>query len=163
MLGKRMIVGVALLVAGCGATERRDEGRATQAAIDNSAEATLVPVATPTPGASASASATPTPTPAPSASGTSADATPYLGRWIGVEGMVLNVASVPTGVTLDMQYDLDNRGTFAGTVGPQGIAFTRNGLAETLKPGDGAATGLKYLADKRDCLIVKSGEGYCRD
>jgi hypothetical protein len=161
MLGKRMIVGVALLAAGCSANERRDEGRATQAAIDNSAEATLVPAASPTPTPSASASATPTP--GPSASGTSADATPYLGRWIGVEGMVLNVAAVPAGVTLDMQYDLDNRGTFAGTVGPQGIAFTRNGLAETLKPGDGAATGLKYLADKRDCLIVKSGEGYCRD
>ncbi len=30
-----------------------------------------------------------------------------------------------------------------------------------LRAGDGEATGLKWLADK-DCLIVATGEGYCR-
>jgi hypothetical protein len=28
---------------------------------------------------------------------------------------------------------------------------------------DGARTGMKWLADKRDCLTVAFGEGYCRD
>ncbi len=155
------IVVAAMLLGGCGAAERRSEGRATQAEIDNSAQATIAPpvAPTPTPGESATA----TPTPVASASDTPVDTARYLGRWTGVEGMFLVVAPSPEGVTLDMQYDLDHRATFAGTVGADGIAFTRGGMAETLRPGDGAATGLKWLADKRDCLVVKTGEGYCRD
>ena len=39
----------------------------------------------------------------------------------------------------------------------------RNGVAETAVPGNGDAAGLKYLAGKQDCLVVKPGEGYCRD
>ena len=31
------------------------------------------------------------------------------------------------------------------------------------EPTDGDATGLKYLAGKKDCLTVEPGEGYCRD
>lgn len=157
MRGKWIVV-AAVVLGGCGADERRSEGRATQAEIDNSAQATIAPppvVPTPTAGA--------TPTPVASASDTPVDAARYLGRWTGVEGMFLVVAPSPGGVTLDMQYDLDHRATFAGTVGADGIAFTRGGIAETLTPGDGAATGLKWLADKRDCLVVKTGEGYCRD
>lgn len=87
----------------------------------------------------------------------------YLGRWIGVEGMYLNVTRREEGgVTLDMQWDLDHRGTFAGAVTAEGLRFMRNGVAETAVPGDGDATGLKWLAGKKDCLIVKTGEGYCR-
>lgn len=85
------------------------------------------------------------------------------GGWIGVEGMYLNVSPVSAGrYTLDMQYDLDNRGSFAGTAQGDGIAFERGGIREKLRPTDGAATGLKYLAGKTDCLTVKPGEGYCR-
>lgn len=87
----------------------------------------------------------------------------YLGRWVGVEGMYLNVAKGSgDGVTLDMQWDLDHKGTFDGKVTPAGIAFTREGKELLLKPTDGDATGLKYLAGKKDCLTVASGEGYCR-
>ncbi|MEH3102740.1 MAG: hypothetical protein PGN12_02405 [Sphingomonas phyllosphaerae] len=87
----------------------------------------------------------------------------YLGRWVGVEGMFLDVARREAGgVTLDMQWDLDHRGTFEGSVTAEGLRFMRNGVAETAVPGDGDATGLKWLAGKKDCLIVKSGEGYCR-
>ena len=91
--------------------------------------------------------------------------TPDLtGRWVGVEGMVLTVADGdgPGTYTLTMQYDLDHKGVFAGTASGDGIAFTRDGQSLMLRPTDGAATGLKYLADKTDCLTVKSGEGYCR-
>lgn len=87
----------------------------------------------------------------------------YLGRWIGVEGMFLNVTRREAGgVSLDMQWDLDHRGTFAGSVTAEGLRFMRNGVAETAVLGDGDATGLKWLAGKKDCLVVKSGEGYCR-
>lgn len=87
----------------------------------------------------------------------------YLGRWIGVEGMYLNVTRrAGGGVMLDMQWDLDHRGTFVGSVAAEGLRFVRNGVAETAVSGDGDATGLKWLAGKSDCLIVKSGEGYCR-
>ncbi|RZT57060.1 hypothetical protein EV283_1118 [Sphingomonas sp. BK036] len=113
--------------------------------------------------------ATPKPKPAPD----------YAGRWIGVEGMVLDIAPAPTPAgagapaptpagapgryTLTMQWDLDNRGSFDGAAAGDTITFDRNGLRETLRPTDGAATGLKYLAGKTDCLTVKPGEGYCRD
>lgn len=88
----------------------------------------------------------------------------YLGRWTGVEGMYLVVAPKPGGgVTLEMQWDLDNKGTFDGSVTAEGLRFTRNGAAETAVHTDGNATGLRYLAGKQDCLTVKPGEGYCRD
>lgn len=88
----------------------------------------------------------------------------YVGRWTGVEGMYLIVTARPeSGVELEMQYDLDNKGTYTGSVTAEGLRFTRNGVAETATPSDGDATGLKYLAGKTDCLTVKPGEGYCRD
>jgi hypothetical protein len=63
-----------------------------------------------------------------------------------------------------MQYglDADAAGTFKGEAAEDGIAFTRPDGPQLLRAGDGAATGLKWLADKKDCLIVATGEGYCR-
>jgi hypothetical protein len=89
----------------------------------------------------------------------------YSGRWSGVEGMYLDIvpAGMPGRYTLTMQWDLDNKGTFDGTASGDTISFDRNGLHETLRPTNGDATGLKYLAGKTDCLTVKPGEGYCRD
>ena len=73
----------------------------------------------------------------------------YIGRWTGVEGMYLVVASKPGGgVTLDMQWDLDNKGTFDGSVTAEGLRFMRNDVAETAVHSNGDATGLKYLAGK---------------
>lgn len=87
----------------------------------------------------------------------------YVGRWIGVEGMFLDVAPrTGGGVTMEMQWDLDHRGTFEGSVTAEGLRFMRNGVAEIAVPGTGDQAGLKWLAGKKDCLIVKSGEGYCR-
>ena len=87
----------------------------------------------------------------------------YLGRWTGIEGMYLIVAAKPGGgLTLEMQWDLDNNGTFDGTVTADGLRFMRNGVEETAVHSNGQATGLKYLADKIECLTIKQGEGYCR-
>ena len=110
------------------------------------------------------ADASPGPATPPGPTGSAKEEADYLGRWTGVEGMYLVVASKPGGgVTLDMQWDLDNKGTFDGSVTAEGLRFMRNGVAESAVHTDGDATGLKYLAGKQDCLTVKSGEGYCRD
>jgi hypothetical protein len=100
-----------------------------------------------------------TPAPAPRAK----VAGDYLGRWRGVEGMFLTVTQAGGGgVSLEMQWDLDNKGTFPATVTPEGLRFTRGGETLVARPSDGDATGLKWLAGKKDCLTVKPGEGYCR-
>ena len=100
----------------------------------------------------------------PAPTDTSAEEADYLGRWTGVEGMYLVVASKPAGgVTLDMQWDLDHKGTFDGSVTAEGLRFMREGVTEIAVHTDGDAIGLKYLAGKQDCLTVKPGEGYCRD
>lgn len=90
----------------------------------------------------------------------------YLGKWVGVEGMVLNIAAKPGGgVMMDMRWGLDDdmTGKFDGSVTAEGLRFMRGGVAETAVFTDGDATGLKWLAGKTTCLTVKPGEGYCRD
>ncbi len=79
--------------------------------------------------------------------------------------MYLTIAGTgtPGRYRLDMQWDLDNAGTFDGTARGDTIVFERGGVRETLRPTDGEQTGLKYLAGKTRCLTVKPGEGYCRD
>lgn len=92
-------------------------------------------------------------------------ADPWLGRWTGVEGMYLDVAATdePGRYSLEMQYDLDNSGTFEGRRDGDAIAFERGGETLRLTRTDGEATGLRYLFGKEQCVTVASGEGYCRD
>lgn len=93
----------------------------------------------------------------------------WVGKWLGVEGLNLTIAkddSIGRGhYILTMKYglDADDEGTFKGEANEDGIAFTRPDGPQQLSAGDGEATGLKWLADKKDCLIVDTGEGYCRD
>ncbi|NJC33758.1 hypothetical protein GGR88_001232 [Sphingomonas jejuensis] len=88
----------------------------------------------------------------------------WVGRWVGVEGLVLNVAARPDGdYDLAMTWSLDDSGTFVGRPDGDSIVFERGGETRRLRAGTGADTGLKWLADKRDCLYVEPGEGYCRD
>ncbi|MEK9209959.1 hypothetical protein [Sphingomonas sp. 2378] len=93
-----------------------------------------------------------------------AKAPDYVGRWIGVEGMYLTIrhAATPGRYRLEMQWDLDHKGAFKGDAVGDAIVFERNGVRETLRPTNGDATGLKYLAGKTQCLTVKTGEGYCK-
>ena len=88
----------------------------------------------------------------------------YVGRYVGVEGMYLNIkhAATPGRYRMEMQWDLDHKGEFRGEQVGDAIVFERNGVRETLRPTNGDATGLKYLAGKTDCLTVKPGEGYCK-
>ncbi|CRM05937.1 MULTISPECIES: membrane lipoprotein lipid attachment site-containing protein [Pseudomonas] len=92
----------------------------------------------------------------------------WVGQWVGVEGLNLTIAkddAIGRGhYRLTMQYGLDatDSGTFKGEANEEGIAFVRPDGPQLLRAGDGEATGLKWLADKKDCLIVNTGEGYCR-
>lgn len=88
----------------------------------------------------------------------------WAGRWTGPEGMYVDVK--PLGKSqfeLEMQSNLDTKGTYSGSAEEHGIRFTRNGEKFLLYRANGDETGLKYLAGKKECLMVTSGEGYCRD
>ncbi|MCH4810816.1 hypothetical protein [Vreelandella neptunia] len=93
----------------------------------------------------------------------------WVGRWTGVEGLFLDIskneAAGPGHYLLEMQYglDADQSGTFEGQTTAEGIRFNREGGPQLLRAGDGEATGMKWLLEKEDCLVVATGEGYCRD
>jgi hypothetical protein len=100
--------------------------------------------------------------PAPVASSTDHSTDEWLGRWNGPEGTYLQISKNAGSYVLEIR-DLDGSRTFAGTAEGPRIAFTRDGQKEFLSVGDGRATGMKWLADKKNCLLTKLGEGWCRD
>ncbi|MGV7120640.1 hypothetical protein [Sphingopyxis sp. 550A] len=88
----------------------------------------------------------------------------WAGKWTGVEGMYATITTAEPGkYKLEMQSDLDTKGSYDGEDSEHGIKFKRGSEDLSLRRGSGDETGLKYLAGKKDCLIVKPGEGYCRD
>jgi hypothetical protein len=100
----------------------------------------------------------PTHSPAPVAKPTDA----WLGRWDGVEGTYLRLSKSGDQYVVEIQ-DLDGPKTFAGSADGNRVRFTRNGKTEFLSAGDGQATGMKWLTDKKDCLLTRAGEGWCRN
>ena len=88
----------------------------------------------------------------------------WVGKWIGVEGLVLDIQ--PAGergryvlsVTL-----LDGTKSYDGTADGDAIRFTRDGRPESIRAATGDQTGLKWLAGKQNCLMIQQGEGFCRD
>lgn len=92
------------------------------------------------------------------------DVAGWTGKWTGPEGLYANITPGIDGkIALEMQSDLDTKGSYEGTATADGISFKRGEETLLLKKATGDETGLKYLAGKKDCLTVKSGEGYCRD
>lgn len=93
----------------------------------------------------------------------------FMGTWIGVEGLYLTVdpnpVRGPDSYRLTMQYGTDaaDTATVIATLEDKALRFQRDGRDLALRRGTGDETGLKWLADKRDCLVVEPGEGYCRD
>lgn len=88
----------------------------------------------------------------------------WAGKWTGVEGMFVTITpGEPGKYKLEMQWGTDPGGSFDGTDSEHGIKFKRGNEDLSLRRGNGDETGLKYLAGKKECLIVKDGEGYCRD
>lgn len=91
----------------------------------------------------------------------------WIGKWVGVEGLVLEIAKGDAPgryrITNTWSVDAGDTGTFDGRASARGIVFRRGEERVRLVAGDGEATGLKWLAGKKDCLIAAPGEGYCRD
>jgi hypothetical protein len=111
----------------------------------------------------AASAATSAATPAPGAASTgkpSADG--WLGQWDGPEGTFLRLSDGDDGRYEVTVRNLDGPRTFAGTAAGDGITFERDGVVERLGATDGPGTGMKWLAEKSECLVVRAGEGWCR-
>ncbi|MDC7683382.1 hypothetical protein PQU92_08855 [Asticcacaulis sp. BYS171W] len=97
-----------------------------------------------------------------SASSAADVASDYVGRWIGPEGTSLEVTAREHDYVVSIT-NLDGPKEFTGTVVGNGIQIERDGQKFLIQHSNGAQTGMKWLADKRDCVTVTTGEGYCRD
>lgn len=129
-----------LLAAGCGERTARTAGDAPKAGeVASDPDARL-------PAASSSA---PRPT------------DQWVGQWNGPEGTFLKIEGGEGQYEVTVR-DLDGPRTFRGLAQDGHIRFQRDGVYESIRATDGAGTGMKWLQDKKDCLTVREGEGYCR-
>jgi hypothetical protein len=85
----------------------------------------------------------------------------WVGTWTGVEGLRIDIEKVGAAYKLHI-VNMDGEGDYSGVPDGEKIVFERAGKTETLTHGDGKATGLKWLADKTNCLVIQPGEGFCR-
>lgn len=86
----------------------------------------------------------------------------WLGTWNGPEGTFLRLAGGGGQYDITVQ-NLDGPRTFKGKAVGDRIEFERDGTKESVRATGGVETGMKWLSEKKDCLTVRSGEGYCRD
>ena len=86
----------------------------------------------------------------------------WTGRWIGPEGTDLVLTPHGNGYTVTIR-NLDGPRTFDGAIEGDEVRFVRDGKTESIHAGSGTDTGMKWLAGKKDCLVVAASEGYCRD
>ena len=85
----------------------------------------------------------------------------WLGTWKGPEGTSLEL--VGGGGMYDVTIrNLDGARAFRGRADGGGVTFERDGKRESIRPTDGAGTGMKWLRAEPNCLTVRVGEGYCR-
>lgn len=86
----------------------------------------------------------------------------WIGKWNGPEGTYLEILGGQGHYDVTVR-NLDGPRTFAGAGKGNTIVFERDGQQETLRATDGPQTGMKWLAEKKNCLTVRAGEGYCKD
>ena len=86
----------------------------------------------------------------------------WQGDWAGPEGTRMTLRATGPKVQVDF-LTLDGPRQFYGEWRGDHIVFSRSAEPETIRRGDGEATGMKWLAEKKNCLVIQSGEGYCRD
>jgi hypothetical protein len=104
----------------------------------------------------------PPPSRAPSTTyGSEVVADHWIGQWNGPEGTYLRISGINGRYEVTVM-NLDGPRTFTGTATGNGIEFERDGVRESLRATDGQGTGMKWLAEKSECLVVRPGEGYCR-
>ncbi len=85
----------------------------------------------------------------------------WLGQWNGPEGTFLQLSRSGDKLVVKIQ-SLDGAASYDGVAVGDRIEFQRDGKTASIRAGTGQQTGMKWLADKSDCLIVQTGEGYCR-
>lgn len=85
----------------------------------------------------------------------------WVGKWAGPEGTYLEITQVAGRYTVNI-HNLDGTRTFPAEILEDGLTFQRDGVPEFIRATDGKGTGMKWLADKSDCLGIRAGEGYCR-
>lgn len=86
----------------------------------------------------------------------------WLGKWNGPEGTFIEISGSSGTYTITIA-DLDGPKQFQGKSKGNQIMFERNGITEIIQASDGVGTGMKWLADKSNCLRVREGEGWCRE
>jgi hypothetical protein len=89
-------------------------------------------------------------------------ADPWLGTWFGPEGTFVDITRHGERYTLMVQ-TLDGPASYQAVLEDDALVFERDGKPLTLRRTDGKGTGMKWLADRKDCLTVAPGEGFCRD
>lgn len=86
----------------------------------------------------------------------------WLGQWNGPEGTYLLLAKNGAQYSVKIQ-SLDGPATYEGIAAGDRVEFKRDGKTETIRAGSGNETGMKWLLEKKNCLVIKQGEGFCRD
>ena len=86
----------------------------------------------------------------------------WLGKWVGPEGTYLVLSKNADKYVIEI-HSLDGPATYEGTSAGDRIEFQRNGKTESIHEGSGANTGMKWLLEKKYCLIIRTGEGFCRE
>lgn len=94
-------------------------------------------------------------------SGCSHSTDKLVGQWNGPEGTYLKIAGVGGKYAITIR-NLDGARTFDGQGAGDAIQFQRDDRPELIRTTDGAGTGMKWLRQKKDCIVVHPGEGYCR-
>jgi hypothetical protein len=85
----------------------------------------------------------------------------WLGQWSGPEGTFLLLSKTGGKYVVKIN-SLDGLASYEGIGVGDHIKFQRDGKSESIRAGSGTDTGMKWLLDKKDCLIIKTGEGFCR-
>lgn len=86
----------------------------------------------------------------------------WLGQWNGPEGTYLRLEGGRGKYVVTIQ-NLDGPQSYPGSANGVQVQFERNGVKENIRATSGAETGMKWLSDKKNCLTIRTGEGFCRD
>ena len=83
----------------------------------------------------------------------------FIGQWNGPDGTSMVVESGRVKIR-----DASGEKTYENaTMTDRSIVFNRDGSIITARAGNGDDTGVPAFAGKADCIVIKHGEGYCRD
>jgi hypothetical protein len=86
----------------------------------------------------------------------------WLGQWTGPEGTYLLLSKSGDRYVVKIR-SLDGPATYEGVAAGDRIEFERDGKTESIRTGSGKDTEMKWLLEKKNCLIIKGGEGFCRE